>query len=165
MRKKNLEEKFISQVLDAQGIVHKVCGMYCDNEEDQKDLFQEILINLWKSYPSFHGESKFTTWMYRVSLNVAIQRLRKSANSKEQATIPAHFDKLTFPTGEGLPEKEMHLLYGAIDRLNDVEKAIVMLYLEDKGNEEIAEIVGISQNYVRVKMTRIRKKLKEMVEA
>ena len=165
MRKKNLEEKFISQVMDAQGIVHKVCGMYCDNEEDQKDLFQEILINLWKSYPTFRGESKFTTWMYRVSLNVAIQRIRKSAKSEEYATLPASFDEMTYPDGEGLPEKEIQLLYTAIDRLNDVEKAIVMLYLEEKGNEEIAEIVGISQNYVRVKMTRIRKKLKEMVEA
>lgn len=165
MRKKNLEEKFIAQVMDAQGIVHKVCGMYCDNEEDQKDLFQEILINLWKSYPSFRGDSKFSTWMYRISLNVAIQRVRKSAKSEEYTTLPTSFDEMTYPTGEGLPEKEMQLLYAAIDQLNDVEKAIVMLYLEEKGNEEIAEIVGISQNYVRVKMTRIRKKLKEIVEA
>lgn len=165
MRKKNLKEKFINQVMDAQGIVHKICGMYCDNKEDQKDLFQEILINLWKSYPSFRGESKFTTWMYRVSLNVALQRVRNSAKSEEHATIPAHFDEMTFPSGERLPEREIQLLYAAIDQLNDVEKAIVMLYLEEKGNEEIAEIVGISQNYVRVKMTRIRKKLKEIVEA
>lgn len=151
--------------MDAQGIIHKVCGMYCDNEEDQKDLFQEILINLWKSYPSFRGDSKFSTWMYRVSLNVAIQRVRKSVKSEEYATLPDSFDEMTFPASEGLPEKEMQLLYAAIEQLNDVEKAIVMLYLEEKGNEEIAEIVGITQNYVRVKMTRIRKKLKEIVEA
>lgn len=151
--------------MDAQGIVHKVCGMYCDNEEDRKDLFQEILINLWKSYPSFRGDSKFSTWMYRVSLNVAIQRLRKTNIKKEDATLSFDFDEIAQPQKETLPEKELQMIYAAINQLSDVEKAIVMLYLEEKGNEEIAEIVGISQNYVRVKMTRIREKLKKMVEA
>lgn len=149
----------------SQAIIHKVCGMYCNREEDREDLFQEILINLWKSYPSFRGDSKFTTWMYRVSLNVAIQRLRRSSKKNEYATLPENLDKFANPQTEGLPEKEMKMMHSAIDQLSDVEKAIVMLYLEEKGNEEIAEIVGISQNYVRVKMTRIRKKLKDIVEA
>ena len=164
MNKKELEQNFIDQVMDAQGIVHKVCGMYCHNEEDRKDLFQEILINLWKSYPSFHGDSKFSTWMYRVSLNVAIQRLRKANKKKEDATLPVEFDEMVITQKESLPEKELQMMHAAINRLSDVEKAIMMLYLEEKGNEEIAEIVGISQNYVRVKMTRIREKLKKMVE-
>lgn len=151
--------------MGAQGIVHKVCGMYCDDEEGRKDLFQEILINLWKSYPSFRGDSKFSTWMYRVSLNVAIQRLRKTNKKKEYATQPMDFDEITYPSEESLPEKELEIMHAAIDQLSDVEKAIVMLYLEEKGNEEIAEIMGISQNYVRVKMTRIREKLKKMIEA
>jgi len=165
LNKKELEQEFIDQVMGAQGIVHKVCGMYCDDEEDRKDLFQEILINLWKSYPSFRGDSKFSTWMYRVSLNVAIQRFRKTNKKKEDATLPADFDEIMQPPEESLPEKELQMMHEAINQLSDVEKAIVMLYLEEKGNEEIAEIVGISQNYVRVKMTRIREKLKKMVEA
>jgi len=164
LNKKELEQNFIDQVMDAQGIVHKVCGMYCHNEEDRKDLFQEILINLWKSYSSFHGDSKFSTWMYRVSLNVAIQRLRKANKKKEDATLPVEFDEMVITQKESLPEKELQMMHAAINRLSDVEKAIMMLYLEEKGNEEIAEIVGISQNYVRVKMTRIREKLKKMVE-
>lgn len=165
MNKKENEQTFIDQVMGAQGIVHKICGMYCDDEEDRRDLFQEILINLWKSYPSFRGESKFSTWMYRVSLNVAMQRLRKTDKRKEDATLPVDFDVIAHPRKESLPEKELQMMYVAINRLSDVEKAIVMLYLEEKGNEEIAEIMGISQNYVRVKMTRIREKLKKMVEA
>lgn len=165
MNKKELEQEFIYQVMGAQGIIHKVCGMYCDEEEDRKDLFQDILINLWNSYPSFHGDSKFSTWMYRVSLNVAIQRLRKANKKKENATQAIDFDKISYPPEESLPEKELQIMHAAIDQLSDVEKAIVMLYLEEKGNEEIAEIMGISQNYVRVKMTRIRKKLKKMVKA
>ena len=103
--------------------------------------------------------------MYRVSLNVAIQRLRKVKKEKEDATQPIDFDKIASPTEESLPEKELQIMHTAIDQLSDVEKAIVMLYLEEKGNEEIAEIMGISQNYVRVKMTRIREKLKKIVEA
>jgi len=165
LNKKELEQEFIDRVMDAQGIVHKVCGMYCDDEQDRKDLFQEILINLWKSYPSFRGDSKFSTWMYRVSLNVAIQRLRKTNKQKEEPTQPIDFEKISNPSEESLPEKELQMMHTAINKLSDVEKAIVMLYLEEKGNEEIAEIMGISQNYVRVKMTRIREKLKKMVEA
>jgi RNA polymerase sigma-70 factor (ECF subfamily) len=165
LNKKELEQEFIDQVMDAQGIVHKVCGMYCDDEEDRKDLFQEILINLWKSYPSFRGDSKFSTWMYRVSLNVAIQRLRKTNKKKEDVTLPIDFDEIANPPEESLPGNELQMMHTAINKLSDVEKAIVMLYLEEKGNEEIAEIMGISQNYVRVKMTRIREKLKKMIEA
>jgi len=151
--------------MDAQGIIHKVCGMYCDNAEDRKDLFQEILVNLWNSYSSFRGNSKFSTWMYRVSLNVAIQRIRKANKKKEDVTLPADFDEIAYSAEETLPEKELKMMHAAINQLSDVEKAIVMLYLEERGNEEIAEIMGISQNYVRVKMTRIRKKLKKMVGA
>jgi len=164
LQNKDLEKEFIERVMASQGIIHKVCRMYCDREEDREDLFQEIMVNLWESYSSFRGDSKFTTWMYRVSLNVAIQRLRKTRKKKEDTTLPEDFDGFANPEKEGLPEKELNLLHSAINKLSDVEKAIVMLYLEEKGNEEIAEIMGISQNYVRVKMTRIRKKLKDIVE-
>lgn len=164
MKNENLEQQFLGQVMDHQAIIHKVCGMYCDNEEDKKDLFQEILINLWKSFPSFRGDSTFTTWMYRVSLNVAFQRLRKTAKNREQAVLPTTFDTLNSPGKEDLPNIQRQQMYAAIEKLNEVEKAIVMLYLEENGNEEIAKIIGISQNYVRVKMTRIRRKLKQIVE-
>ena len=165
MKKKNLEKEFIKKLTDAQGIVHKVCNMYCHEKGEREDLFQEIMIQLWKSYPSFRGDAKFSTWMYRVALNVSIQRIRKADHNKEYTKLPIEFDDLP-KFAEGDPfEEEKKLLYKAIGELNDVEKAIVMLYLEEKGNEEISEIMGITQNYVRVKMTRIRTKLKELVEA
>lgn len=158
------QEAFLEQVMDDQGIIHKVCGMYCDNREDREDLFQEILVNLWKSYPSFRGEAKFTTWMYRVCLNVAFQHVREREKSRERSTLPGDFDRMKTPRDDRLPDREMQIMYGAIEQLSEVEKAIVMLYLEEKGNEEISEIIGISQNYVRVRMTRIRQKLKDLVE-
>lgn len=165
MNRNNLEEEFLEKLTASQGIVHKVCGLYCDEEEERKDLFQEIVVNLWKSYPSFKGDSKFSTWMYRVSLNIAIQHLRTNKKKKEEVVLPSTFDQVENEPREQLPELELKKMHAAISKLSDVEKAIVMLYLEEKGNEEIAEIMGISENYARVKMTRIRTKLKELVEA
>ena len=162
LTKEQLQKEFIEQVMASQGIIHKVCGMYCDDEEDRRDLFQEILIHLWKSYPSFRGEAKFSTWMYRVGLNVAIQHFRKSKKKKEDTVLPESFDDMPHIEADDIPEEEIRLLHKAIGQLNDVEKAIVMLYLEEVPDDEIADIIGISQNYVRVKMTRIKAKLKKI---
>ena len=160
--KELLQKEFIEQVMASQGIIHKVCGMYCDDEEDRRDLFQEILIHLWKSYPSFRGEAKFSTWVYRVGLNVAIQHLRKAKKKKEDTASPESFDTIPQMEANEVPEEEIRLLHKAIGKLNEVEKAIVMLYLEEVADDEIADIIGISQNYVRVKMTRIKAKLKKI---
>jgi len=163
MDKESLEQEFVQRVMDAQGIIHKVCHMYASSEEDHQDLFQEILINLWKSYPTFRGQSRLSTWMYKVGLNVAITHLRKSSKQPK-------YQHLSFPLAskaqvEETPEleEERRALYTAIRQLNEVERAIVMLHLEENSNEEIAAIIGITPNYVRVKMTRIRKKLKAIV--
>ncbi len=165
MTTSSLEKEFLAKLNDSQGIVHKVCRLYCDEEEARKDLFQEILIHLWKSYPSFKGDAKFSTWMYRVAFNVAIQNLRKEKKKKEDTVLPERFDQFSNePEDEELAE-EKKILQTAIAQLNEIEKAIVMLYLEERDNEDIADIIGISQNNVRVKMTRIRNKLKDLVEA
>jgi len=164
LKKNKLEKEFIERVNDSQGIIHKVCGMYCDNKEHRKDLFQEILIELWKSYPSFKGESKFSTWMYRVGLNVAIQDFRKTKKKVDRfELLPDRVKYIADVEQDDILDEEVKLLYKAIDELNKIEKAIIMLHLEDKKNEEIAEIVGITQNYVRVKMNRIKLKLKKIL--
>lgn len=160
----SIEEEFLLRLSESQGIVHKVCGMYCDDEEERKDLFQEIIIQLWKSYPSFKGEAKFSTWMYRVAFNVSIQQLRKEKKKQEDAYLPERLDQFSAEVEEE-DSLEKRMLKIAIKQLNDIEKAIIMLYLEDRNNEDIAEIIGISQNNVRVKMNRIRNKLKDVVEA
>ena len=165
MTTKSLEKEILSRLNESQGIVHKVCGMYCDNEEERKDLFQEILIHLWKSYPSFKGEAKFSTWMYRVAFNIAIQQLRKEKKKREDHVLPEQLDQFSNEYEEDELSEERKMLKIAIMQLNEVEKAIIMLYLEDRDNEDIADIIGISQNNVRVKMTRIRNKLKDIVEA
>ena len=164
MADKDLKKIFSEKVIESQGIIHKVCRMYCDNSEHRKDLFQEILIQLWKSYPSFRNESKFSTWMYRVALNVAIQELRKTKKKNSFFVQTNQFKEEFEENNSSLEDERLAQMYKAISHLNKVEKAIVMLHLDEKSNEEIAEIVGITQNYVRVKMNRIKIKLSKKIK-
>lgn len=159
------EREFLQQVTESQGIIHKVCNIYCSDDEHRKDLFQEVLIQLWKSYPAFRGQSKFTTWMYRVSLNVALQYVRKDQRKPVELALTPELKNLSDSSDPNLIEEDLKRLYGAIGQLKDIEKAIVMLYLEERGNDEIAEIIGISQNYVRVRMNRSKEKLKKILNA
>lgn len=164
MADKNLKKIFSEQVIESQGIIHKVCRMYCDNAEHRKDLFQEILIQLWKAYPSFRNESKFSTWMYRVALNVAIQDLRKTKKRQQLFVQTNQFKDTSEEKKSEVQNERRKLMHSAITKLNKIEKAIVMLHLDEKSNEEIAEIIGITQNYVRVKMNRIKIKLSKTIK-
>lgn len=158
------EQEFSKRIQESQGIIHKVSRMYCDNEEHRKDLFQEILIQLWKSYPSFRGEAKFSTWMYRVAINVAIQDLRKTKKKQQLFFQTNQFKDTSEEKKSDVQNEKLKLMHSAVAKLNKVEKAIVMLHLDEKSNEEIAEIIGITQNYVRVKMNRIKTKLSKTVK-
>ncbi len=160
-----MEKEFLDIIGANQGIIHKVCNIYCDDLEDRNDLFQEILAQLWKSYPSFRKESKFTTWMYRVALNTAITSFKKIRRQPG-------FNRLTdqnLQIADEMSSLEMDenilLLKQAVSKLSGIEKSIILLFLENKNYEEIAEITGITQNYVRVKMNRIKKKLKVLMIA
>ncbi len=155
-----MEKEFLKIVEKNQGIIHKVCNVYCDSEEDKQDLFQEIVAQLWKSYPSFRKESKFSTWMYRVALNTAITTFKKSKRRPDQDSLTYDNFQLKDDSYDAGLEDNIKLLHKAIKKLSGVEKSIILLFLEGKKYEEIAEITGITQNYVRVKMNRIKKKLK-----
>lgn len=154
---------FVKLINENQGLIHKVCLMYESDEEDRKDLFQEIVVQLWRAFPSFKGQSKFSTFMYRVAINTAITNFR-IANRKPETigidTVSAEFTE----TNESVESKEqILLLQSAINQLSEIDRSIVMLYFEEIPYEEIAETVGISVINVRVKMTRIREKLKKIL--
>lgn len=155
-----MEKEFLQIITENQGIIHKVCSIYCDSEEDRRDLFQEILVQLWKSFPSFRNESKFSTWMYRVALNTAITSFKKEKRQPDKSGIPYENLQLAVEAYDTSTEEQIRMLNVAVAQLTGIEKSIVLLFLEDKKYEEIAEITGITQNYVRVKMNRIKKKLK-----
>ena len=158
-----MEKEFLQIVQKNQGIIHKVCNIYCDFEEDRNDLFQEIVAQLWKSYPSFRNDSKFSTWMYRVALNTAITSFKKNKRRPDQNRLSNVNFQIAEEKYDTETEENIKLLHKAVSQLTGVEKSIVLLFLENKKYEEIAEITGITQNYVRVKMNRIKKKLKKLM--
>lgn len=156
-----MEQQFVITINQHQGILHKVCRIYCSNATEREDLFQEMVLQLWKAFPSFRSEAKISTWMYRIALNTAISGLRK------KKIAITELEKVSFQIEdkqEANIEEELQHLYKAIEHLSDVEKSIVLLYLEDKPYEEIAEITGITANYVAVKMSRIKEKLKTLIK-
>jgi len=145
-------------------MLYKVCRLYCFSEYDRQDLFQEIIVQLWKSYPKFRGESKFSTWLYRIALNTAISDLRKQRRRitpLDPDHLPAQLQDMQYPRQQ---EEQVQQLYAAINQLTEVEKALVMLYLEDKSYDEMEEILGINQNNLRVKMNRIKEKLRQLTK-
>lgn len=160
---KRLENTFVELLERHQNIVHKICRMYTHDRESHNDLFQEITIQLWKAYPKFRGDSKFTTWMYRVGLNTAITLYRKSKKKIQTQEIDNIQYKLKAREYDDTEERQLKLMYTAVKQLNDIEKALVFLYLEDKDYREISETLGITEVNARVKMNRVKTKLRTIL--
>jgi len=156
-----MEKEFVQIIHEHQKIIYKVCKLYRDNKEDQEDLFQEIVYQLWKSYPSFRGEAKISSWMYRISLNTAMAIYRKHQLSVDYMEV---FPEQLHPSTEKQVSENAEWLFGALRTLNDPEKALISLYLEDFSYQEIAEIVGISESNVGVRLNRIKNKLKNLLK-
>jgi RNA polymerase sigma-70 factor (ECF subfamily) len=163
MNSRNTEKDFVKLINENQRLIHSVCMMFERDEENRKDLFQEIILQLWRGFHSYKGQAKITTWMYRIALNTAISSFRKAS----RIPISTDIDNLQFQIADNiesaLRREQFQMLENAIKKLNEIEKAIMMLYLEDIPYEEIAETLGITQNNVRVKMNRIREKLKTLL--
>lgn len=156
-----MHKAFLKIVEENQGIIYKVCKMYRDSKEDEEDLFQEIVLQLWKAYPKFREESKVSTWMYRIALNTAIVTFRKNKIEIEfKETIPNDYHS---NYTESQSENEERL-FEAIRILSKANRALIALYLEDYSYKEIAEITGITENYVGVKISRIKEKLKNILK-
>jgi len=154
------QQEFMSLVMKHQGIIHKICFIYGHKPVDRDDLYQEILLQLWRSWPTFRQNAAFSTWMYRVALNTAINQTRKPSlflredPPAEQAENPGILADLS---------EEIRLLYCAIARLGKVDRAIILLWLEEKSYEEIAGITGITAKNVSVKLVRIKARLAEQI--
>lgn len=155
------EQKFVNLINEHQGLIHKVCIMYENDREVRNDLFQEIVLQLWKSFPTFRGEAKITTWMYRIALNTAISGFRKDTRKIVTEDLrDVHFN--ISETGDE-SEENLQKLQWAIRQLNEIDRAMIMMALEEVPYEDIAETIGISQNNVRVRMNRIREKLRKLM--
>lgn len=160
---KELEHSFVSLLEENQNIAHKICRLYTNDKEAHNDLFQEITIQLWKAYPKFRGESKFSTWMYRVALNTAITLYRKNKRTINTQDFEGVSFKISADEYDSSIEDQLKLMYSAVKNLNDIDKALVFLYLEDKNYKEISETLGITEVNARVKMNRIKEKLRTVI--
>ena len=159
--KSTKEIEFVTLVQEHQNLIHKICRLYTNSDAEHKDLFQEITIQLWKAYPKFRGDAKFSTWMYRVGINTAISLYRKSKSRIQSFS----FDDVSYKipqteTYDDTEDQQLKSIYAVLNHLNDIDKAVIFLYLEDKSYKEISDTIGISEGNARVKMNRIKKKLK-----
>lgn len=152
-----MEKEFLKMVRAHNGIIYKVASMYADKENVLDDLYQEVVLNLWKSFAGFRCESSYSTWVYRIALNTCITFFRKS--SRKPMYVELTPDLRVSSDEQPLLVSE---LYALINQLNKLERAIIFLYLEDRPYKEIAEIIGITPNNVSTKVNRIKEKLKKM---
>ncbi len=153
---------FVQLLASHQGLVHKLCRCYAHNADDRKDLFQEISLNLWKAFPTFRGESKITTWMYRVALNTAISGLRKSTSKIPTSELAERHHHMA--EEETNTEEQFQQLNQAIQKLSEVDRAFILLYLDGMDYEEISIVMGTTVNNTRVKMSRIRDRINQLME-
>ncbi|MES3018808.1 MAG: sigma-70 family RNA polymerase sigma factor [Bacteroidota bacterium] len=157
-----IKDRFIEVIKANEGLIYKITTLYTNSIEDRDDLYQEIVYQLWKSFPSFNEKSKLSTWMYRVALNTAIYHLKKDKKRVITDPIDIGIERFSDDMDSGEEEK-IALLFQHIQLLNLLEKGIILLYLEGKNHEEIAGIVGLSITNVGTRISRIKEKLKTQI--
>ncbi len=156
----SIEQEFLSVIREYERVIYKVCYLYTTPTATLNDLYQDVVLNLWKAFPKFRRECKISTWIYRIALNTCISFIRKEKNVPEFVTLNREGDWMT---EENDPLQEMlRQLYRMINQLGQLDKSIILLYLEDKSYDEISEITGFTVTNVATKLSRIKDKLKKM---
>jgi RNA polymerase sigma-70 factor, ECF subfamily len=159
------EQRFLALVRENDGRLRHICRVYARDAEARKDLYQEIMFQLWRSLPSFAGASSTDTWVYRVALNTALTHARRRSVHAETSLEEDHAEAADLAASLDAAEDSLELgeqserLYAAIDRLGDVDRMLVTMYLDDRSYHEMAEVIGISESHVGVKLHRIKKAL------
>ena len=160
---KTTEQEFLSIIEKHKGLLHKVSRMYMDEPEDREDLFQEIVLQLWKSYGSFRGDSQVSTWMYRVAVNTALTFFKREKKKPDNARMHPEMD-VKDDIEESHGETQLDYFYKAVQQLNQVEKALIFLFLEGQSHKEIGSNLGITEVNARVKLNRTKDKLQEIIK-
>lgn len=164
MKQGEADQGFLELLNRHQLALRRVCRMYADSPEDREDLFQETVYQLWRSYPSFQGGSLPGTWVYRVALNTAISALRRKTKAEKHVAPEADLEQVSSLDQPARQAGRMDLLYLLIRRLNHVERALILLYLEDLSYKNLASILGLSESNVGVKLNRIKAKLQSFAK-
>ena len=168
MNNQNNKRELVKLIQENKGIVFKICNSYCHNREDREDLAQEIIYQIWKSGKTFNSGQRFSTWMYRVALNVAISFYRKSKSANALVSFTENFKDIEdndYENADYENEYELtrKLLQKCINDLKELDRALIILFLEAKSYKEIAEILGITETNVATKISRIKDKLKQKI--
>ncbi|CAN5587109.1 sigma-70 family RNA polymerase sigma factor [soil metagenome] len=155
------QSEFLTLLQGNQGIIYKLVGLYASDQEEKKDLYQEILLQAWKAWPSFRGDAKFSTWLYRLSLNTIFTQQRKLSKIEYLESL-----ENVSPSVKNLSEasQDAQRLHKAIRQLTETDRAIISMYLDGYENGEVAEVVGISLNHVAVKLHRIKQQLANLLK-
>ncbi|KMQ66807.1 RNA polymerase sigma70 factor [Chryseobacterium angstadtii] len=158
------ETAFLKLINQHKGILYKASRIYADSVEDREDLQQEILIQLWKSYQNFQGNSEFSTWMYRVAINTAITYLKKEKRrTHNQADVPTHFE-VQQEDYNPVKDKQLEIFYNAVQELKAIEKAVIFYFMEGMSHKEIGENLGLSEGNARVKLNRTKEKIQQIIK-
>lgn len=158
MDKQKIFKEFIE---DHTGIITKICSVYTDGQEEFEDYYQEVTLQLWRSYDSFRGDAKLSTWVYRIALNVCLSQIRKKKRKVPTTTL----ENIQIAQKNDGHEKEekITMLYRSIKQLKEAERALILLYLDDKSYKEMADILGLTVTNVGAKVNRVKTKLKNMM--
>lgn len=160
----SLEKEFLEKLENHKRVVFKISKMYVSDVENRNDLYQEIVYQAWRAYPKFKGESKFSTWLYRVALNTAITYLKKETKSPF-VRDEGQSENLEAEIYSSEKEEQVERMYQAIEKLNPINKALIFYYLEGFSGEEMAKELGISEGNARVKLNRAKNKLKSIINS
>jgi len=160
MEKSEMEKVFIAMLRQYERVIYKVCSFYVSDEFPMADLYQEVVCNLWISFPKFRNESAVSTWIYRIALNTCITGMRKDIR-RVKGSVPVVMLAESLPAPESM-EENIREMYRLIAQLKTLEKAVVLLYLEEKSYQEIADITGLTVSNVATKLKRSREKLIQM---
>nr|WP_315027392.1 RNA polymerase sigma factor [uncultured Chryseobacterium sp.] len=158
------ETAFLRLVNEHKGILYKASRIYADSLEDQEDLQQEILIQLWKSYQTFKGNSEFSTWMYRVAINTAITYLKKEKQRTHHHTDMVHHFEVQQEDYNPVKDKQLEIFYSAVQALNSLEKAVIFYFMEGMSHKEIGNNLGLSEGNARVKLNRTKEKIQQIIK-
>lgn len=158
-----MEQDFLKQIELHKAILYKLSKLYMDNEVDREDLFQEMVFQLWRSYPSFQGKSLFSTWMYRVALNTSLVYVKKDKCRPKVEELTDRLDAVEYSDHQQ-KEEQLAYFYTAVKSLNEIEKALIFLFLEGQSHREIAMQLGISEGNARVKLNRTKDKLQDIIK-
>ena len=154
---------YTSSILPFASIIIKICRAYTNTQEDFEDYYQEVCLQIWRSHDNFREQSEWSTWVYRLSLNVCLTFLKKKKNNHQHFAsdyLPAELTE----DSQAFADESLNQLYDAIRQLSEVDRGVIMLYLEEKSYQEIADIIGTNPNNIGVRIKRIKQRLKKLLD-